>query len=82
MLDYDLFYNDLNWETMVKYLEKKLKTFDFEKFAYFAFEESLYNEWGILASIVTWDIINSKQLSSRVDIFKIYNYLHKKYPEK
>lgn len=82
LLDYNLFYNDLNWETLISYLESKLDTFDFLKFAYFIFEEALYNNWNILSIVIMEDIINSKKLSSKIDRFKIYEDLIKKYPWK
>lgn len=82
LLDYNLFYNDLNWETLISYLESKLDTFDFLKFTYFIFEEALYNNWNILSIVIMEDIINSKKLSSKIDRFKIYEDLIKKYPWK
>lgn len=81
--DFDFNCYNLNWETFVKYLEKKFSDFDLERFVYFVYEQAIHlkdMDWLIIYVLET-DIWSSKYINSKVNVLKVLEELVLKYPK-
>ena len=71
--DFDFNCYNLNWETFIKYLEKKFPDFDLERFVYFVYEQAIHlkdMDWLIIYILET-DIWSSKYINSKVNVLKV-----------
>lgn len=81
--DFDFNCYNFNWETFVKYLEKKFSDFDLERFVYFVYEQAIQlkdMDWLIIYILET-DIWSSKYINSKVNVLKVLEELVLKYPK-
>lgn len=81
--DFDFNCYNLNWETFIKYLEKKFPDFDLERFVYFVYEQAIHlkdMDWLIIYILET-DIWSSKYINSKVNVLKVLEELVLKYPK-
>ena len=81
--DFDFNCYSLNWETFIKYLEKKFPDFDLERFVYFVYEQAIHlkdMDWLIIYILET-DIWSSKYINSKVNVLKVLEELVLKYPK-
>ena len=79
--DFDFNCYNLNWETFIKYLEKKFPDFDLERFVYFVYEQAIHlkdMDWLIIYILET-DIWSSKYINSKVNVLKVLEELVLKY---